>query len=119
MHAAVQRLSLLRLHKLLAHCCSWGQLSSPGTVSGPFRQVVGLLQFMTGESLQQLYYRLFGADDQHEDDTSFVTTDALQEFNSLMHAATQPMEFEQPAGLHLFKGWTSQEQQVRVLALCP
>lgn len=90
----------------------------PGTVSGPFRQVVGLLQFMTGESLQQLYYRLFGADDHHEDDTSFVTTDALQEFNSLMHAATQPMEFEQPAGLHLFKGWTSQEQQVRVLALC-
>lgn len=100
-------------------CCSWGQLSSPRTVSCPFRQVVDLLQFMTGESLQHLYHQLFGADDENEDDTSLVTTDALQEFNSHLQAATQPMAFEKPAGLHLFQNWTSQQQQVRVSALCP
>lgn len=73
---------------------------------------------MTGESLQQLYHQLFGAEEQNEDATSLVTSDALQA-DLHLHAATQPVVYEKPAGLHLFKGWTSQQQQVGVLALCP
>ena len=65
-------------------------------------------------SLQTLYNELFGADDQ--DDASHVTSDALQA-DLHMHAATRPVTFDKPAGLHLFKTLVSQQQQVRVSAL--
>lgn len=94
----------------------WGQLSSPQAMSGNSGQVVGLLQFMTGESLQQLYHQLFGADDEDRDATSLATRDARQA-DLHLHAATQPVVFDKPAGLHLFKGWTSQQQQVRFVIM--
>lgn len=77
----------------------------------------GVSLFMSSErSLQLLYDQLFGADDRDEDGTSLVTSNALQA-DLHMCAAERPVVLDRPAGLHLFRAFVSQQEQVRMLAL--
>ena len=70
----------------------------------------------SGSRLQSLYNELFGADDQ--DDASHVTSDACQpDLHMRAAIATRPVISNEPSGLHLFKRFVSQQQQVRVSAL--
>lgn len=67
-------------------------------------------------NLQLLYDQLFGPDGRDEDDGLHVTSHALQA-ELHRHAAARPVIFDRPAGLHLFKSFVSQKQQVGLSTL--
>ena len=93
--------------------------SSPQTGVFATKCPVNISLFMTTEgNLQLLYDQLFGVDDQDEDNMSLITSDT-QQADSHMHASSPAtsVKFHKPAGLLLFKGWLSQQQQVRSLIL--